>query len=119
MTRSVGPCLHGIGHGVTDASDPRFYGDPYAYAEESLNLCDVIGRTEYEIKICATGVFNALAGMYLSTAYGLEVNADDVYEVCRGYERESFREACYEDFKIVPIAIEDKESDFYEPYSNG
>jgi plastocyanin len=105
-TKTVGPCIHGIGHGVTDGSDPRSYGDALKYAEPGLALCDQIGETEYEVKICATGIFNAVAAMFLSDEYGLVLDETDVYATCREYEREVFREACYEDFKIIPLAIE-------------
>lgn len=103
---TLGPCFHGLGHGITDASDPRAIGNEAALIREALQTCSQIGGTEYETKMCATGVFNSLAIMYQDAKYNLKLDRADPYAFCRTVENKTFKEACYEDFKILPMAIE-------------
>lgn len=103
----LGPCFHGIGHGVVDGSDPRFLGNANGLIQEGLALCEKVGRTDYEVKLCATGVFNSLAIMFLNAErFKLKLDPTDPYRFCRTLTDWRFKEACYEDFKIIPMAIE-------------
>jgi len=107
---TLGPCFHGIGHGVADSTNKTIRGqeDVFALVFEGLRLCEDVGQTKREIKLCGTGVFNALAIMYLNPEqYGLAFNPQDPYQFCREQKVSSyFREACYEDFKIIPMSLE-------------
>jgi hypothetical protein len=104
-TESLGACYHGIGHGVTDGTDESTYGDPEKMIAPGLALCDRVGVNEYDKKICATGVFNALAIMYLDPKYNLNLDEEDPFWICRRQERSSFRHACYDDFKSLIMSI--------------
>lgn len=107
---SVGPCIHGIGHGLTDGSDPRAYGDAEKLIAPALEICREVTRTEYEDKICATGIYNALGELFLKDRTAGVLDENDVYAICRAETKPHIKEACYEDLKIVPYALAD--SDF-------
>lgn len=102
---SVGPCIHGIGHGVTDAADPRVYGNPGALIQPGLDLCKELTRTEYEDKICATGIYNALGELYLIEDSGFTYNPEYPYAICREQEESHIKEACYEDLKVLILEM--------------
>ena len=104
---SVGPCIHGIGHGVSDATDPRIHGQPRKLIDPGLALCKRLSRTQYEEKICATGVFNALSEHYTSGELGFEYDANDPYAICRDESEPHIREACYEDLKTLIYYLAD------------
>src|SRR3989344_4916166 len=48
QTSVLSSCLHGIGHGVTDGSDPRAIGSVEALIGPGKDLCEKIGRDNYE-----------------------------------------------------------------------
>lgn len=103
---TLGACLHGIGHGVTDASDPRSNGDVEAIIEPGLELCRQIGEDEFEIKLCGTGVFNALSELYLQPEYNLPIDRNDPFAICRKQQETYFRHACYDDLKSFILPLE-------------
>lgn len=105
-TWTTGSCLHGIGHGVTDGYDPRAYGDEHALIDPGLKLCERIGKTDFEIQLCATGVFNALAIMYTNRKYSLTLNKKAPYSFCNQFTKPYIKHACYDDFKTLPFVIE-------------
>lgn len=113
---SVGPCIHGIGHGVSDVEDPRMYGKPELLIETGLKLCAQIPRTEYEEKICATGVYNAVAIAYMTDKHGFEYDAEDPYAICRDQTRPHIREACYEEMDTIVLRLDDNKLDQALPY---
>lgn len=105
-TETLGACLHGIGHGVTDGVVENAYGNAWKIIEPGLKLCQSIATNEYEDKICATGVFNALAIMYTGSTYGLKVNKDDPFEICRQQKKDSYKHACFDDFKALIMHLQ-------------
>jgi len=106
QTDTLGACYHGIGHGVTDASDPRAWGDVFAIINPGLKLCEQVGNNEYDVKLCGTGVFNALASIYTDPKYKLNLNPNDPFWICRHQTKSYFKHACYEDFKTLIMSIE-------------
>jgi plastocyanin len=105
QTSAIGACLHGIGHGVTDGSDPRAYGNVKALIEPGKKLCEKVGINEYEKQICATGVFNSLEGLYLDPKYKITVDKKDPFWICREQETDYFKKACFDDFKDIIMVI--------------
>ena len=77
-----GSCYHGIGHGVTDGTDPDLWGDAEKIAAPGLTLCRTIGKTDEFAMRCASGVFNAIALMYKDPQYKLNAH-NDPYALCR------------------------------------
>ena len=53
-------CYHGIGHGVTDGTDPRLWGDADTMVAPGLLLCEKVSESDFQEYLCATGVFNAI-----------------------------------------------------------
>ena len=101
-TWAMGSCLHGIGHGVTDGNDPRTKGNVMGTINPGLKLCEKIGQTDFEKKLCATGVFNSLAGLYSDPIYKL--NKDDPFLICRKQEQSllSVRRSPRRSFEALP-----------------
>lgn len=92
-----GSCYHGIGHGVTDGTDPRLWGDAVAIIKPGLALCAkvAVGNKEWQ-KRCASGVFNALGNMYPDPKFKLDQGTNP-YELCRTVPlAEVERESCYD-----------------------
>jgi hypothetical protein len=112
-------CFHGIGHGVTDGSGPNAQRDVFAAINPGLELCEKVGRTEREVKLCGTGVFNALAGFYTKPEYNL--NKKDPFWICRQQSKSYFKHACYDDLKTLVMSLADnnfaKAIGFYEDIS--
>jgi len=106
QTDTLGACYHGIGHGVTDGSDPRAWGDVFAIINPGLELCEQVGNSEYDVKLCGTGVFNALASIYPDPKYKLNLNPSDPFWICRQQKKSYFKHACYDDFKTLIMSIE-------------
>ena len=98
-------CFHGIGHGVTDASSPQAQRDVFAAINPGLELCEKVGRNEREIKLCGTGVFNALAGFYTKPEYRLDTH--DPFWICRQQQKSYFKHACYDDLKTLTMLLAD------------
>lgn len=105
QTSVLGACYHGIGHGITDGSDTRAYGDPIALIKPGLELCDKVGSNEYDHKICGTGVFNALAIMYSDPKYKLKLDPNDPFWACRQQSKPYFKHACFDDFKALIMSM--------------
>ena len=100
-------CFHGIGHGVTDGSDPRARGNVFATINPGLALCEKVGRNEREVKLCGTGVFNALSGFYLQPEYKLDKS--DPFWICRQQSKPYFKHACYDDLKTLTMTLADND----------
>jgi hypothetical protein len=101
QTSSLSACYHGIGHGVTDASNPQSLGDPEAIIKPGLELCEKVSDVEFNVKLCGTGVFNSLAIMFADKKYGLKVDPNDPFYTCRQQQKTIFRHGCYDDFKTL------------------
>ncbi len=90
-----GACYHGIGHGVTDASDPRVWGDAAKMAEPGLSLCRKVATTDEWRLRCASGTFNAISLLYRDPKYKLDAH-DEPYALCtRSEYSTSEKKACY------------------------
>ena len=91
-----GSCYHGIGHGVTDGTDPRAWGSVMAIIKPGLALCSKVSSTNDEWHMrCASGVFNALGNMYLDPKFKLQSDPDP-YALCRtDFFSPPERKACY------------------------
>lgn len=105
QTSVLSACIHGIGHGVTDGSDPSAWGNVKALIDPGKKLCEQIGRSEYEKHICGTGIFNALEGLYQKPQYKLTLDRKDPFWICRQQDKDYFRRACFDDFKDIIMAI--------------
>ncbi len=91
-----GSCYHGIGHGITDGTDPRLWGDALSIVRPGLALCAKVAswKEEWHSR-CASGVFNALGNMYLNPQYKLSPGVNP-YTLCRtGDFTPLEREQCY------------------------
>lgn len=99
------PCVHGIGHGVTDGSDPRSFGNAQMIIDPGIVLCEHVGRNEYETEICASGVFDSLGAMFMAHEHGLSLDPNDPYAVCKAQKDMVIRQACYADFKSLILSL--------------
>ncbi len=111
-TYTLGACIHGIGHGVTDGAPISSYGDEWKLISPGLKLCESIARSEREDKGCATGVFNSLAIMYGKKEYKLTLDKSDPFRICREQKKPWYKAACYDNFKALIMSIQ--ENNFVE-----
>lgn len=104
-----GACLHGIGHGVTDGSDPRLWGDPEKFISPGLALCEKVGADPAQIDRCATGVFNSLAIAFNFSQYGLGTDTNDPYRVCKHQTKHYFKKPCFEEMNTTVLLLSGKD----------
>lgn len=92
---SEGACYHGIGHGVTDGTDPGLWGDAARMAAPGLALCEKVADGDRDhLMRCTSGVFNAIALDYQDPKYKL--HAANPFSLCLNSEYSGATlEACY------------------------
>ena len=101
-----GSCYHGIGHGVTDGTDPRVWGNPVAIVKPGLALCAKVadGNEVWHMR-CVSGVFNALGNMYPDPKYKLDPGTNP-YTLCKkGPFTVLERETCYNQMNTQAAAL--------------
>lgn len=120
-------CYHGIGHGATDVHNPAYYGNERALIVPALAICETFARTQEQLKICATGVFDSISIAYYNAGTnGLVINPEDPLWLCRE-QPEKYKESCYLDMmpailwygqydlaKALPIVITHAEDAYVE-----
>jgi hypothetical protein len=89
-------CYHGIGHGSVDIHNTTFWGDEKSLIHEPLLLCEQFARSQEQLKLCATGVFDSISAGYYNQQNGLEMNKEDPLWLCK-IQPDKYREACYLD----------------------
>ena len=108
VAQSAGPlraCYHGIGHGVTDGSDSRTWGDVSAMIGPGLAICERFGSTDFKKELCASGVFNSLAIMYPNARYHLPFKKNDPYGICRLQGKSYVKKSCYEEMNTLVLGL--------------
>jgi hypothetical protein len=103
-------CYHGIGHGWTNVHDERLWGDEMAMVNPALELCEKVTSDPHELTICATGVFDSISIGYYNEAYGLKINKNDPYWLCRE-QKEDYKKSCYMDISPAIFWLTDYELD--------
>ncbi len=97
-----GACYHGVGHGVTDGTDPRVWGDAQKIAAPGLALCKEVagGNTDHAYR-CASGVFNAVALMYRDAKYQLTIGGEP-FSLCGSPNfTTTEKDACYDQMNTL------------------
>ncbi len=80
-------CYHGIGHGqIEDPPDPKTWGNPQAMLDPALKVCEKVSDKEEEVKDCANGSFNAVVLFMEANKYGLSLNKEDPFWLCRNQQ---------------------------------
>ena len=101
-----GSCYHGIGHGITDGTDPRLWGNAVGIAKPGLVLCKEVagGNAMWQMR-CSSGVFNAIGNMYFDPKYKLDPDPDP-YSLCRkgGFSKID-EESCYNQMNTQAAAL--------------
>jgi len=119
-------CYHGIGHGVVDGGSPGDWGDIEAMIKPGIELCEMVAKTEFQLYICSTGVFNAIEILSQDPKYKLDIVVEDPYWLC-DRQPGHYTEACYtnllpsfwraiqKDFPKIALLVEsikEKDSDY-------
>lgn len=103
-----GACYHGIGHGVTDGSDPRSWGDAKALAAPGLALCRQVAPAGGDWgRRCASGVFNSIAILYRDPKYKLAT--DNPFTLCSAPYAELEKESCYDQMNTLATFMAKKD----------
>jgi hypothetical protein len=98
-------CWHGIGHGITDASDKNAYGDEWKLITPSLKFCEGIASNNRELDQCAGGVYSALSVMYTQPKYGIFLDEKDPFRICKEQKKDSYKAQCLSNFKRLIMKI--------------
>ena len=102
-------CYHGIGHGAVDGADPTTWGNVEAMMVPGFELCEAVSETDFELYLCATGVYNAIEILASEPKYGLTHIQDDPFGLCATQPKE-FAEPCYTN--MVPAVLRLTKNDF-------
>lgn len=103
-------CYHGIGHGWTNVHDQSLYGNERAMVSPALALCEKVTQDPEELKICATGVFDSISIGYYNQDYGLKINKNDPYWLCRE-QKQKYQAPCYMDLSPAIVWLGDYKLD--------
>ena len=98
-----GACFHGIGHGLSDNHDKKYWLNEAELVENPLVICEIVGEDDYMINRCASGVFNVMAINYL--AGFLPLNKEDPLGFCKKQTKPYFKKACFEEMNTMLISI--------------
>ncbi len=103
---SEGACYHGIGHGVTDGTEPWLWGSAQKMAAPGLALCaKVAGDDPVHRYRCDSGVFNSIALLYRDPKYKLDPKGD-AFLLCRTVSfTTTEKEACYDQMNIPAMKL--------------
>ncbi|MBI2618238.1 cupredoxin domain-containing protein [Candidatus Kaiserbacteria bacterium] len=104
-------CYHGIGHGFTeDPPDPRVLGNFEAMIAPGIEVCEYLFKSSFtNLNLCLTGVFTVPAGFAEKDEYGLSLDPEDPFAVCRT-QPYRYQKACYGE--ITPKLDSILEGDF-------
>lgn len=93
-----GACYHGIGHGITDGSDPGAWGNAQKVIAPGKKICEEITVNDTAQKgfryRCVTGAYNALEILSQDSKYKLDSLAQDPFAFCAA-EPHEYQEGCY------------------------
>lgn len=98
-----GACFHGIGHGLSEDHDKKYWLDEMELVSNPLLICETLAEDEYMIKRCASGVFNVLAIKY--NAGSLPLNKKDPLGFCKKQPKPYLKKACFEEMNTMLISI--------------
>lgn len=101
-----GACYHGIGHGVTDGTDPRLWGSAINMVTPGLALCEKVAENTPDWQYrCDSGVFNSIALLYPDEKYRLNAHGDP-FSLCK---TSSFsvieKRACYDQMNTLAMRM--------------
>jgi hypothetical protein len=88
-------CYHGIGHGAVDG-DAQYYKTSEDYIAPALALCEKLQVDFAHQRLCASGVYNALAIIWNTSPDSLPTEKTDPFWICTGQNNQAFAEGCYE-----------------------
>jgi hypothetical protein len=98
-----GACFHGIGHGLSENHDIKFWPSEDALVAKSLNTCIQVAPDEQMINRCASGVFNVMAIKYTSNQVPL--NKHDPLRYCKSQTKPYFKKPCFEEMNTMLISL--------------
>ncbi|TSC66513.1 MAG: hypothetical protein CEO21_165 [Microgenomates group bacterium Gr01-1014_80] len=101
-----GACFHGIGHGVADNHDQKFWDSELALVLEPLELCEKVAPDETLLNRCSSGVFNVLAIAYNGNK--LKINSQDPLWFCRTLTNKTYKKTCFEEMNTTLFILSDK-----------
>ncbi len=93
-------CYHGIGHGAVDGETSN-YKTAEDYIAPALALCEKIQGTHEQSKLCASGVYNALAVIWNTGSGDLPQDSAHPFAICAEQKNEAFAEGCYHQMNTV------------------
>lgn len=102
-----GACFHGIGHGVADNHDQKFWDNEDDLVDRPLTLCQQVAPDKTLLNRCSSGVFNVLALAYNGNK--LKINSQDPLWFCRQLKKDIFKKTCYEEMNTALFILTKKD----------
>jgi hypothetical protein len=100
---SLQACFHGFGHGIVDGYYIPENGDARVLIEDGLTICEEVGRTDFEIDLCNSGVFNSLSIIEGNPDNSIVWEDNDPYWICNTYEQHTIKKPCYEEMNTLTM----------------
>jgi hypothetical protein len=97
-------CYHGFGHAVVDDHVSTQYKTATEVTSQALELCRTLAPSSLDFINCGSGVYNAIANIFLLRSFSWpEIENDDPLLFC-GNQPEELRVTCYGYFARVLFA---------------
>lgn len=98
-----GACYHGIGHGVADNHDQKYWPNEKELVDTALTLCEKVAPNEILLNRCSSGVFNVLAIAYSGNK--VKIHTQDPLRFCSQLSNKIYKKTCYEEMNTALFAL--------------
>jgi hypothetical protein len=96
-------CFHGMGHGFMPEPPPKkIWGNAQEMIKTTLKTCETVSptNTKTENLECMEGAFNVLADWIGEGKYGLKLDKENPFKLCREQPNKDYLYACYYEFSM-------------------
>jgi hypothetical protein len=96
-------CYHGFGHAVVDDHISTQFSDAHNVIQNAISLCKDLTATEDQYINCASGVYNAVANIFLERKFPWpEIDDKNSFSLCTS-QPEVLQKTCYAFFARVAL----------------
>jgi plastocyanin len=110
-------CYHGIGHGAieTALATTGSFGSLSALVADAAAVCEQASDGGEQRYRCVSGIYNAIANLYINGEYGLSLDTSDPWQACK-MQKEEYKEACYGNMNSLAYFANGNDFSRAEPY---
>jgi len=113
-------CFHGIGIGlVPDPPNPSIWGNSVAVTAEAVRTCDIAKSNERDYLDCLGGAFHGVISYMRERVYGLKIDQNDPFKICKAQEGALKKSACYsQTVQLSTLVSEDRIWEYTDIFLN-